>query len=103
MVESVRQLDQVDIPQYLVYIENRIKEENERVSTYLEQSTRNTLITTVEQTLITPHVYILLERGFPVLMESDRIPELYRLYHLLSRVDRVELVRHTIYLFVLEN
>ncbi|VDL67658.1 unnamed protein product [Nippostrongylus brasiliensis] len=49
----VRSLETVD---FLLYVERRIKEENERIDLYLDESTRTPLLTRAEKCLISDHM-----------------------------------------------
>jgi cullin-4 len=47
--EGQRLVNERDVPEYLVHVEKRIKEENERLVHYLDQSSKWQLIYTVEK------------------------------------------------------
>lgn len=80
----VRTLETVD---FLLYIERRIKEENERVDLYLDESTRSPLLTRVEKCLISDHMQEVVDNGLSILLNDNRVPDVSRLYTLLSRVE----------------
>lgn len=88
--EGVNVLESANVPQFLVHVERRLQEENERVVHYLDVSTRRPLIQVVETKLLQPHTTTLLERGFDALMEEARIEDLKRMYQLFQRVDAVD-------------
>ncbi|KJH48131.1 cullin family protein [Dictyocaulus viviparus] len=80
----VRTLETVD---FLLHIERRIKEENERVDLYLDESTRTQLLTRVEKCLISDHMQEIIDNGLSSLLNDSRVQDVSRLYALLSRVD----------------
>eukprot|EP00743_Colponemidia_sp_Colp-15_P004129 GILK01004457.1.p1 GENE.GILK01004457.1~~GILK01004457.1.p1 ORF type:complete len:721 (-),score=162.74 GILK01004457.1:108-2270(-) len=84
--EGVRILQQTDVSEYLKHVENRLAEENERVTSYLDVNTRKPLVTTVEKQLIQSHVSSILDKGFDALMDQTRTADLARMYSLLGRV-----------------
>jgi cullin-4 len=85
--ESRRVLDQSPVPEYLVFVERRLREEGVRVTRYLDPATRAPLVRCCERELVSEHVAFLLEKGFDALMEGKRAADLGRLYALLARVD----------------
>ncbi|KAE8913466.1 Cullin-4 [Phytophthora fragariae] len=87
--EGATTVESASVPQFLVHVEKRLYEENERVNSYLDSSTKKQLISVVESKLLKPHVTTLLERGFETLMEEGRIEDLKRMYALFARVDAI--------------
>jgi len=88
--ESVMYLSDNDAATYVKKAEKRLKEEDERVDHYLDQSTRSKLIRTVEKELISTHVRKLLDMentGLIPMLEVERFAELTSFYRLLSRVE----------------
>ncbi len=53
---------------------------------YLHQSTRLLLISCLEKNLVAEHVSTLLQKGFDLMMDENRIQDLKLFYHLLSRI-----------------
>lgn len=53
----------LQLPKYLVHVEGRLKEENNRSQTVLDARTRKPLMECLERQLITTHVSAMLERG----------------------------------------
>ncbi|VDL79956.1 unnamed protein product [Nippostrongylus brasiliensis] len=80
----VRSLETVD---FLLYVERRIKEENERIDLYLDESTRTPLLTRAEKCLISDHMQEVVDNGLPLLLNDNRVSDVSRLYALLCRVD----------------
>ncbi|RMX67379.1 hypothetical protein DD238_000823 [Peronospora effusa] len=89
MHEGATTIESASVPQFLVHVEKRLYEENERVVNYLDASTKKQLISVVERKMLKPHVTTLLERGFETLMEEGRIDDLKRMYALFARVDAI--------------
>lgn len=85
--ESSRLVQEVDVPTYFKHVEDRLQEETDRCSSYLDASTRKLLVLAVEKQLIEQHALNQLDRGFASLMDNNRMPDLARLYNLLGRVD----------------
>lgn len=102
---------------YLAHAEERLVQEEQRVTHYLEPSTRRPLLTAVENALIAAHADGILQKGFDRLVEQGRVAvraslpscrlpnsllikpcvaygqDLARLYTLFSRVQSLPLVR----------
>ncbi|RLN48457.1 hypothetical protein BBJ28_00009359 [Nothophytophthora sp. Chile5] len=87
--EGATAVESSSVPQFLLHVEKRLHEENDRVIHYLDASTKKQLIAAVENKLLKPHVATLLERGFDELMEGGRIDDLKRMYALFARVDAI--------------
>ena len=84
--EGQRLVNERDVPEYLAHVEKRLKEENERLVHYLDQSSKWQLIYTVEKQLIAEHLSTILNKGLDGLLEENRKEELKLLYQLLGRV-----------------
>ncbi|AQK62504.1 Cullin-4 [Zea mays] len=91
--EGVRYMQQSDIPDYLKHVESRLQEEHERCILYLEANTRKPLIATTEKQLLERHTSAIIEKGFTMLMDANRINDLSRMYNLFQRVNAVELLK----------
>ncbi|KAJ1293300.1 hypothetical protein BS78_01G057100 [Paspalum vaginatum] len=91
--EGVKYMQQSDIPDYLKHVESRLQEEHERCILYLEANTRKPLIATTEKQLLERHTSAIIEKGFTVLMDANRIYDLLRMYNLFQRVNAVELLK----------
>ncbi|CAM9609123.1 unnamed protein product [Ectocarpus sp. 13 AM-2016] len=88
--EGVRYMATADVPHFLQHVEERLQQEADRASLYLDSSTRKLLVTTAESQLLKPHTQALLERGFGSLMDSQRLPELKVMYQLFQRVQALD-------------
>lgn len=84
--EGQRIMQDRDVPAYLHHVERRLREEEERLLHYLDQSTRRPLISCVEEQLIQKHLGALLQKGLDQLLDDGRLQELSLLYHLFNRV-----------------
>ncbi|KAJ8513066.1 hypothetical protein OPV22_003500 [Ensete ventricosum] len=94
--EGVKYMQQSDVPDYLRHVESRLHEEHERCLLYLDASTRKRLVATAEKQLLERHTSAILDKGFTMLMESNRVDDLQRLYTLFQRVDALELIRQAL-------
>ncbi|KAI9916986.1 hypothetical protein PsorP6_016819 [Peronosclerospora sorghi] len=88
-LEGATLIESASVPQFLVHVEKRLYQENERVNNYLDASTKKPLIAVVESKLLKPHVALLLGRGFDTMMEEDRIEDLKRMYTLFGKVNAI--------------
>lgn len=88
--EGVSIAESSNVPDFLVHVDKRLHQENDRVVHYLDASTKKQLITVVETKLLKPHVAMLLERGFEALMDGARIEDLKRMYVLFAKVDAID-------------
>jgi len=94
--EGVKYMQQSDIPDYLKHVESRLQEEHERCILYLEANTRKPLIATTETQLLERHTSAIIEKGFAMLMDANRINDLLRMYNLFQRVNAVELLKQAL-------
>ncbi|XP_042477831.1 cullin-4-like [Macadamia integrifolia] len=94
--EGVKYMQQSDVPDYLKHVESRLHEEHERLMLYLDPSTRKPLVATAEKQLLERHTSAILDKGFTMLMDGNRIEDLRRIYTLFSRVNALELLRQAL-------
>ncbi|XP_052215829.1 cullin-4A-like [Dreissena polymorpha] len=85
-VEGQRLMEERDVPEYLLHVEKRLEEENERLLHYLDQSTKKPVISLIEKQLLEQHISQMLQKGLNQLLSENRIPDLTRMFLLLSRV-----------------
>ena len=78
-------LDAHGIIEYMKKVDCRLKEEDDRIDSYLHHSSRDTLITQCEKLLI-HNFFPSFEAEFPNLLTANRTDDLQRMYKLLSRV-----------------
>eukprot|EP01062_Namystynia_karyoxenos_P060134 TRINITY_DN51620_c0_g1_i1.p1 TRINITY_DN51620_c0_g1~~TRINITY_DN51620_c0_g1_i1.p1 ORF type:complete len:790 (+),score=272.27 TRINITY_DN51620_c0_g1_i1:123-2492(+) len=69
-----------DISRYLHLVEQRLSEEEDRVQTYLDYSTRRPLRQVVEVHLIQHHAREVIDKGLGELIDANKIPELSLLF-----------------------
>ncbi|CAM6082064.1 unnamed protein product [Calypogeia fissa] len=91
--EGTRFMQQTDVPDYLKHVEARLHEENDRCLLYLDAGTRKPLVATAEKQLLDRHTNAILEKGFSVLMDANRVGDLQRMYTLFVRVSALESLR----------
>lgn len=92
--ESQRQVVEVDLGAYLLYVERRLREEGGRCDAVLEGMTRVLLLKTVETCVIEPHVGYMLGGGehpedasdFAKMLDGDAHEDLKRMYDVFGKV-----------------
>uniref|UniRef100_A0A8K9V4G4 Cullin 4A n=1 Tax=Oncorhynchus mykiss TaxID=8022 RepID=A0A8K9V4G4_ONCMY len=84
--EGQRLMQERDVPEYLHHVARRLEEENDRVISYLDQSTQKPLISNVEKQLLGEHMTAILQKGLSILLDGNRVMELALLYQLFSKV-----------------
>ncbi|KAJ1414221.1 Cullin, N-terminal [Sesbania bispinosa] len=115
--EGMKYMQQSDVPDYLKHVESfpsptlhtycrdifgysflqtRLQEEQDRCLIYLDASTRKPLIATAEKQLLERHISAILDKGFSMLMDGNRIEDLQRMYSLFSRVNALESLRQAL-------
>lgn len=84
--EGQRLMQERDVPEYLHHVSRRLEEENDRIMSYLDQSTQKPLISCVEKQLLGEHMTAILQKGLSTLLDENRVTELALLYQLFSKV-----------------
>uniref|UniRef100_A0A3B4WNB8 Cullin 4A n=1 Tax=Seriola lalandi dorsalis TaxID=1841481 RepID=A0A3B4WNB8_SERLL len=84
--EGQRLMQERDVPEYLHHVARRLEEENDRIMSYLDQSTQKPLISCVEKQLLGEHMTAILQKGLSTLLDENRVTELALLYQLFSKV-----------------
>ncbi|XP_061526176.1 cullin-4A isoform X2 [Phycodurus eques] len=84
--EGQRLMQDRDVPEYLHHVARRLEEENDRIVSYLDQSTQKPLISCVEKQLLGEHMSAILQKGLSILLDGNRVAELVLLYQLFSKV-----------------
>jgi len=84
--EGQKLINDLPVPGYLAHAEKRLREENERLLHYLDQSSKWQLIHTVEKQLLAQHLSSILSKGLDLLLEENRTLDLQLMYNLLGRV-----------------
>ncbi|XP_065178667.1 cullin-4B-like isoform X2 [Sycon ciliatum] len=77
----------MSVPDYLQHVDQRLKQEQERLNAYLDVSTRAPLITCVEKNLVALHAAGIISRGLDDLLDSNRSRDLRLLFSLFERID----------------
>ncbi|KAK6746388.1 hypothetical protein RB195_012475 [Necator americanus] len=85
--ESMSLVRTLETVEFLLYIERRLREENERVDLYLDESTRTPLLMRAEKCMISDHMQDIVDNGLASLLNDNRVKDVTRLYSLLSRVE----------------
>ncbi|GMH33867.1 hypothetical protein BSKO_01701 [Bryopsis sp. KO-2023] len=88
--EASEYLSSSDCPEYLRKAERRLQEENERVTSYLDPSSKENIIDVVQTELILNQMRTLVEMensGEVALLEHDKYDDLQRMYNLFGRVN----------------
>ncbi|KAI4312358.1 hypothetical protein MLD38_037175 [Melastoma candidum] len=94
--EGMKYMQQSDVPDYMKHVEARLHEEHERCLLYLDANTRKPLIATTERELLERHIPAILDKGFMMLMDGNRVEDLQRMYQLFSRVNSLESLRQAL-------
>lgn len=84
--EASNLVNQLDVPSYLIHVEKRLREENERLLHYLDSSSKWQLVHMVEKQLLTEHLNTILTRGLDMLLEENRLADLSLMYTLVGKV-----------------
>uniref|UniRef100_A0A8D3BUR8 Cullin 4A n=1 Tax=Scophthalmus maximus TaxID=52904 RepID=A0A8D3BUR8_SCOMX len=84
--EGQRLMQERDVPEYLHHVARRLEEENDRIMSYLDQSTQKPLISCVEKQLLGEHMTAMLQKGLSTLLDENRVTELALLYQLFNKV-----------------
>ncbi|KAM7505971.1 hypothetical protein LguiB_004875 [Lonicera macranthoides] len=74
----------------------RLHEEHDRCLLYLDTSTRKPLVATAERQLLERHISAILDKGFMMMMDGNRIEDLQRMHLLFSRVNALESLRQAL-------
>ncbi|ETO28877.1 hypothetical protein RFI_08250 [Reticulomyxa filosa] len=80
----------MSIPDYLLHVRKRLKEEEKRVKNYLEAQTQRPITLLIEHEMIKKHVEDLLTKGFDSMMDESKFANLRHLYELLFSVQEVD-------------
>uniref|UniRef100_A0A0B7AC95 Cullin-4A n=1 Tax=Arion vulgaris TaxID=1028688 RepID=A0A0B7AC95_9EUPU len=92
--EGQRLVQEREVSEYLLHVEKRLTEENERLLLYLDQSTKKPLIQCVEKYLLENHLKQILQKGLDQLLDENRISDLSLMFNLFNRVkDGFKLLR----------
>ena len=85
--EGQKLVEELEIPAYMVHVDKRLREENDRIFHYLDSNTKWLLIHTVEKQMISDHLNAILVRGLDQLLDENRTEhDLPLMYNLLGRI-----------------
>eukprot|EP00301_Raphidiophrys_heterophryoidea_P004178 c11832_g1_i1.p1 GENE.c11832_g1_i1~~c11832_g1_i1.p1 ORF type:complete len:750 (-),score=218.78 c11832_g1_i1:183-2432(-) len=99
--ESRRMLTSLEVSDFLLYAERRLREESARCELYLEPSTSHVLRKTTEMDILSEHVTKeLIEKGFDSLFDQARLEDLKRMYELFQKVKALSFIRQRLKSFV---
>jgi len=91
--EGQEKMAELEVLDYLVHCERRLREEEEKCSEYLDAFTFQPLTKIVEECLLKKHLHTILEKGFGPFMSDLKFQDLKRLYTLCDRVGSLDLLR----------
>ncbi|CAK4782840.1 unnamed protein product [Aphanomyces euteiches] len=88
-------IESASVGSFLLHVEKRLAEENARLASVMDGNvvTKKAILQVVETQLLSPHVSILLERGFDELASAKRLDDLHRMFELFARVQQLPLLR----------
>eukprot|EP01120_Amphizonella_sp_Union-15-10_P001540 TRINITY_DN1169_c0_g2_i2.p1 TRINITY_DN1169_c0_g2~~TRINITY_DN1169_c0_g2_i2.p1 ORF type:complete len:744 (-),score=149.38 TRINITY_DN1169_c0_g2_i2:127-2286(-) len=90
-VESTHFIYSNSCSDYMIKVEQRLKEEMDRVQYYLDSGTEPKIKEVTERELISNHMKTLVDMpgsGLVSMLKDDKIEDLKRMYHLLGRVQK---------------
>lgn len=67
----------MEVADYLAHVDERLAQEEQRVTHYLETSTRRHLLNAAENALIAAHAENIVQKGFDKLVEQGRVSVRY--------------------------
>lgn len=85
--EAAKTIQELPASDYLLYVDRRLKEEEDRIAHYLSEETSSRLEHIVEHETISTYVQNILDMGIASMLLNDRMTDLSNLHRLLSRVD----------------
>lgn len=91
--EGLQLVMETDTAVYLQHVEMRREQAVAMAAQYLSEKSLPPLLTVLDDTLLRPHISLLVSRGTPVLLEADRIDDLRRLFAMCGRVDALPLLK----------
>lgn len=99
--EGQRLVQEREVSEYLLHVDKRLGEENERLLLYLDQSTKKALISCVEKNLLENHMKQILQKGLDQLLDENRVSDLSLIYILFNRIkDGLKLLRQEFAVYI---
>ena len=91
--EGQQLVAETDVVLYLQHVEHRLAQAMSMVNHYLDRSSQYPLITVIEETLLVPHMPLLISRGTSSSFENFRLDDLKRIYLMANRVKSLGLLK----------
>jgi cullin 4 len=91
--EGLQLVGATDAAVYLQHVEHRLAQAMAMVTHYLDNFSQYPLICVIEETLLVPHMAVLISRGAGASFEHFRLEDLNRLYVMAGRVDGLGLLK----------
>jgi cullin-4 len=91
--EGLQMIGGADSSVYLQHVEHRLSQALAMATHYLDNFTQYPLIAVIEETLLVPHISVIISRGASVSFEHFRLDDLHRLYLMASRVNTLGLLK----------
>ncbi|KAJ2655745.1 hypothetical protein IWW48_005380 [Coemansia sp. RSA 1200] len=88
-------VDVMDVPRYLVHVQRRLEEEQQRISDYLVPSSKDVLLTTAITELIEKHAEKLLATSLGAMIDGSMLPDLASLFSLLLSANRIDSLKRS--------
>eukprot|EP00126_Sphaerothecum_destruens_P001222 Sdes_comp13559_c0_seq2m3236 len=98
--EGEKYISELLIPSYLHHCSTRLSEEEDRLTNYLNVSTKQRLIAALETGLLRKHRLHILERGFDDIVDSRRYDQITLLYQLFERIDASDEIRNFFFMYI---
>jgi hypothetical protein len=91
--EGLQMVMDMDTAVYLQHVEMRFEQAVAMSAHYLSEKTLPALMVVLEDSLLRPHLSLLVSRGAPALLDADRVEDLRRLFAMCARVDSLPLLK----------
>jgi len=88
--ESEEMISKSGIKEYLLYVNDRIKDEEERANMYLDHTIGGKLQKVLRDTIIKKHAIPLINEGLEVLLKEEAVSEITNLYNIMRSVNEVD-------------
>jgi cullin-4 len=91
--EGQEKIDSFEVSLFLKYVYDKLREETDRVSHYLQDSTRRPLIHVLESVLLSEErLENIMEKGFDSLLDENRLEDVSLMYSLFLRVNAISVL-----------
>ncbi len=93
IAEKAEKIESPDMAAYLHWTYGRLREEIERVGSYIQETTRRKIVTVVESVLLAPScLEVIVDRGLDALLDENRVEDLKLAYTLFARVNSLAML-----------